>query len=110
MTDATVPKPRRTGAQAEETALLLVYTLRDALMHRYDFGERQATEWADTLVNALREKHGGEEVYIKAADCSERNAAIRAELRTGNAADVAKRHGLSIQSVYRIAAEGMPGP
>jgi hypothetical protein len=58
---------------------------------------------ARNLVKVLRIRHGASEVYIPAPDRKARDASIKAELRTGNAADLAARHNISVSSVYKIA-------
>lgn len=62
-----------------------------------------ANDLAMKMVRVIRLRHGGSGVYIPATNKAERDAAIRAELRPGNAAEVATRHGLSIRAVYKIA-------
>jgi Mor family transcriptional regulator len=62
-----------------------------------------AANLATKIVRVLRVRSGGSLVYIPAADKTQRDAAIRAELRPGNAADVAARHHLSVSAVYKIA-------
>lgn len=58
---------------------------------------------ARNLVKVLRMRHGASDVYIPAPDRKARDASIRADLRTGNAADLAARHNISVSAVYKIA-------
>lgn len=105
MTQDRDPSPRtsRKPSAAEETVTLLMHTVRNALMERHGLNEKDATDWADGIVCALRRDHGGDDVYLKALDTDARDAAIRAELRTGNAAEVAARYGITARRVYQIA-------
>lgn len=97
-------EPRQTvGAAAEEQMLLLAYRMRDRLMNDHAYTEALATEIAMLCIDTLRDEHGGERLYVAAPSKHSRNAAVRAELRTGNAEDVAKRHGISVRRVYEIA-------
>lgn len=90
-------------ASAEETVALLTATVRDALMHRHAFQEQLATEWASAIVDALRQSHGGQDIYLKAPGKEQRDEAIRREIRPGNAEHLARKHNVSVASVYRIA-------
>lgn len=99
---------RRSPAQVEDDRLQLTYFFRDALMRRRGFAEQQATEAAEACVTALATLDGNE---IAAALSKfrrearrQRDTRIRAELRTGNAADLARREGLSVSQIYEIAA------
>lgn len=96
-------RDKPTPAALEEEMLLLTYTMRDALMKRYEYSELLATEVAGVIVDALRSERGGERLYIHAPDNRARDERIRSDLRTGNAAEIAKRENLSERRVYQIA-------
>lgn len=99
-----VPSP----AQIEEQKLLLLYEMRDRLMRDHGLSEVQAT----ASVNAFSEVAAAvepEEVvamvrHLRRIERRRRDERIRTELRTGNAAEVARREGLSVARVYEIAA------
>lgn len=90
-------------AAAEEQMLLLIYSMRDRLMEQHDYPEQLATEVATLCVETVRAEYGGERLYVPAMSKLTRDAAIREELRTGNAAEVARRWNLSESRVYQIA-------
>ncbi len=65
----------------------------------------RAEEDALLVVNAILETMGGTTVYIPMglmANISERDAIIKREFTGNNHTDLARRHGLSVQHVYRI--------
>ena len=94
-------------AAEEEQNMLLFLELCESLRRRHGYTERQATEVArlcsDTLATV------GDDELLAAKRISlrmarqRRDQAIRAELRTGNAADVGRRYGITERQVYRIA-------
>lgn len=74
-----------TPAQREEEMLLLQHAMRDALMLRHAYPETLATEVAQVCLQALRDKHGGREVWIyrDPAQLAERDAAILRAIEAG---------------------------
>lgn len=72
-------------------------------MTQHAYSEALATEIAMLCVETVRNEHGGERLYVPALSKLSRDAAIRSELRTGNAAEVAARWNLSERRVYQIA-------
>jgi Mor family transcriptional regulator len=95
--------PKQAGAAAEEQMLLLVYRMRDRLMQQHEYSEQLATEVATLCVETVRDEYGGERLYVPAMSKLSRDAAIREELRTGNAGEVARRWNISERRVYQIA-------
>lgn len=100
--------PSLTPAQLEDERLQLVYDMRDALVERHQFEEALATEVAELCVQTLASVEDGELLATKRAVRRQlrrqRDRLIRAEARTGNAEDVAKRWNLSVTRVYEIWA------
>jgi hypothetical protein len=98
-----------TTAADEELRLLAVYAMRDTLMKRYGYTELLATETAMLLLETLSKLSDEELIEVKRRvnrlKRTARDNAIRAELRTGNAAEVGRKHGLSERRVYKIAAQ-----
>lgn len=93
----------RSPALEADAALELEAMLGESLALCLGLPPLPSAELAGKLVCVLRLRHGGGEVYIPAASRAERDAAIRAELRPGNAGELAARHNLSISAVYKIA-------
>lgn len=99
-------EPRQAaGAAAEEQMLLLAYRMRDRLMQDHAYSETLATEIAMLCMDTLRDEYGGDKLYVAAPSKQSRDAAIRSELRTGTAAEVARRWGISERRVYQIAGK-----
>lgn len=92
-----------------EHRLATVYQMRDSLMREHGYDERQATEVATLCVETLAALSDDELIDVKRAvnlmKRLRRDARIKEDLRTGNAAQVAQREGLSVASVYRIAGQ-----
>lgn len=99
----------RSPAQVEEDRLQLTYYLRDELMRRHQFGEVEATSAAEACAAAMARLEGNELAAALSAfrqqERRRRDEQIRAELRTGNAEEVGRRHGLSVRRVYEIAGK-----
>jgi hypothetical protein len=95
-----------TAIQAERE-LLAIFEVRDALMKRHAYPEELATEIATLCIRTLSTLSDDELVQVaraaRRAKRAIRDQAIRAELRTGNADDVARRHHLHRGTVYKIA-------
>lgn len=94
-------------AAEEEQNMLLFVELCDSLRRRHAYTERQATEVARLCIDTLATVGDDELLAAKRISLrmarQRRDAAIRAELRTGNAEEVARRHGITARQVYRIA-------
>lgn len=77
--------------------------LGDSLETSLGLAPSVSHDLATKMVRVMRIKHPGTRVYIAAPSKEERDAAIRADLRPGNAAEVAAKWDLSISAVYKIA-------
>jgi Mor family transcriptional regulator len=62
-----------------------------------------ASDLAAKLVKVMRIRNPGTRLYIAAPSREERYAVIRAELRPGNAADLAAQFNISVSAVYKLA-------
>jgi hypothetical protein len=94
------------GSPPAELPLILI-EMRARLVHTQGLSEAQAAACVeafaavarsvepDELASAVRE--------LRRAEKIERDARIRAQLRTGNAAKLARAEGLSVSRVYEIA-------
>jgi hypothetical protein len=95
------------SAVEEEQTMLLFFELCDALRLRHGYTEPQATEVARLCIDTMAAV--GDDELLAAKRLANRmarqrrDAAIRAELRTGNAAELGRRYGLTARQVYRIA-------
>lgn len=92
-------------AAEEDSAAELEAILTEALHLVLGLPAGDAFTRARALTQHLRNTHGGTKLYIPATDRRARNAAIRARLRRGNAAEVAQEFGVSVRTVYIAAAE-----
>lgn len=90
-------------AQTADAILELESMLSEALSVAVGLPVSVSAQVAENMVTLLRLMHPGTRVYIPCPSMEERDAAIRSELRPGNAADVAAKWGLSISAVYKIA-------
>lgn len=94
--------PRRSPAQEADAALVLESIMAECLQLSLGLPEPVCQELTSKMVKVLRVRCGGGDLYIPAADKAERNAAIVAQLRAGNVAQVAAEYGLDTSQVYRI--------
>jgi nucleoid DNA-binding protein len=101
----------RTPAQLEEEKLLLLYEMRDRLMHDHGLTELQATASVNAFSDVAAAVEPEELVtlvrYLRRLERRRRDARIRAQLRTGNAQEVARAERLSVSRVYEIAGRAV---
>lgn len=99
--------PAGTPAQMADAMQRTVYAMRDRLMRHFAYDERLATELATLAVDTLQSLSYAELVATRAAveraKRKRRDDEIRRDIRTGNAAELARRHGLTERQVYNIA-------
>lgn len=101
---------QQTAAQAEDAAVQLE---RDFLaIVREDIGMKEglAGAFARALVDGLRSRMGGQDLYIPSPDRSERDAGIRREFdgTRESLARIQKRTGLSRARIYDIVGQTRP--
>ncbi len=90
-------------AQDADAAFELEAILAEALHMCCGYDARAAGIKAHELVKVIRQNHPNTKIRIPTPCKQERNKLIRDQLRPGNAAEVAARHGLSVSAVYKIA-------
>jgi Mor family transcriptional regulator len=99
--DDIQPVPQ-TPAQAEDAAVQLERDFLAIVREDIGMNERLAGVFARVLVDGLRSRMGGQDLYIPAPDRSERDAAIRRDFMGSNMEEVMKRYGLSRTRIYEI--------
>ncbi len=94
----------QTAAQAEDAAVQLERDFLAIVREDIGMNERLAGLVARMLVDGLRSRMGGQELYIPAPDRSERDESIRREFNgtRESLAAIMRRTGLSRASVYAI--------
>jgi Mor family transcriptional regulator len=92
----------RARAAAEDQAVQLAGEISSILVEVISRDEALINRLATALVDGLRSRLGGGDVYIPAPDKSARNTAIRAEFNGRNMSEVCRRHGVKPSTVYRI--------
>jgi Mor family transcriptional regulator len=97
------PKDRRSSAQREDDAALLVSEFTEDLRDGCGMPETEATQLALKLVHRFRLRHGARRIYVPAVDKTERDAAIRRDFKGTNAAELCRQHGISRTRLYEIA-------
>lgn len=103
--DDIQPLPQ-TAAQAEDAAVQLERDFLAIVREEIGMHEGLAGVFARALVDGLRRRLGGQELYIPAPDRSERDAAIRREFCGSNIDELMKRYGLSRSRIYEICGRG----
>lgn len=103
--DDLQPLPQ-TPAQAEDAAVQLERDFLAIVREDIGMNERLAGLFARVLVDGLRARLGGQDIYIPAPDRSERDAAIRREFCGSNIEELMKRHNLSRTRIYEICSRG----
>lgn len=93
---------RRSPAQREDEALLLVAEMTGIVQKKIGMHEAFAAQIAQAVVDGLREVHGASRIYIPGIDKEERNRAIRAEFNGRNHAHVMQKFSISRSRLYEI--------
>ena len=101
---ATTPAPSA-RTRAEEAAVQLEHEMTQIVVEETGLREPLAGQLARAIVRGMRQRMGGEDTYIPAPDKSERNAAIRAEFRGTNLAEVCRKYGVGKSTVYDIVGQ-----
>ena len=99
--DDLQPVPQ-TPAQAEDAAVQLERDFLAIVREEIGMHEGLAGMFARALVDGLRRRLGGQDLYIPAPDRSQRDAAIRREFCGSNIEELMKRYGLSRSRIYEI--------
>jgi len=113
MTTATIHRtPRRSAdpspAQIEAQSIQLQRELLAIVREETGMVEPIAQAVAVAIERGLRKRFGCKtlgakgSIYVPAPDKTERNAAILADFDGTNAEAVAKRHGISLSTLYRL--------
>lgn len=104
MNTAHAPEVRtgRERAAAEDQAVQLTQEMSCILIDVLSRDEALINRLAAALVDGLRSRLGGADVYIPAPDKSARNAAIRAEFNGRNMQEICRRYDVKPSTVYRI--------
>ncbi len=96
-----------TPAQLEDQKLLLLYEMCDRLMRDHGLSEVQATAsvvaFSEVAAAVEPDEVAAMVRYLRRIERRRRDERIRSELRTGNAEEVARKHGVSVSRAYEIA-------
>lgn len=96
-TTDTTRKPLQSTSQD-----LLRAELTDVVREQLGIQGPQAIQTAEALLRGLMSRLGGQDIYIPAPPRSERHAAILADFRGDNAAEVRAKYGISKSTLYRL--------
>jgi Mor family transcriptional regulator len=83
-------------------AALLRSDIREVVRHKIGMTEPFADLISEAILQGLRERWGGREIYVPAEDTAERNRRIRQAWRGNNASEVMLRFGISKATLYRV--------
>lgn len=97
--------PQNPRAQVEDHIAALRTDIVRTLCELLDVDEPQAAVIAARLIATMRERFGGERVYIGVRNGIDRDAVLR-DWRGNNVAEVCANHQLSRATLYRLIAEG----
>jgi hypothetical protein len=90
---------------AKDGAALLRLDIREVVRHKIGMTEPFADLISEAILQGLRERWGGREIYVPAEDTAERNRRIRQAWRGNNASEVTARFGISRATLYRVLNE-----
>lgn len=90
---------------AEDNAAALHDELTIIVREETGLNEGFASQFAARILDGLRKRLGGKEVYIPAEDRQARDAAIRADYNGRNRQEVCRKYGISRTRLYEIIGE-----
>ena len=93
------------GGSAEDAIVGLQYELTAMMREATGLHEPIASLMAERLLQVLRRRFGGGDLYIPARDRAERDKAIRAEFNGRNLNDLCRRYEISRTRVYEIVGK-----
>jgi Mor family transcriptional regulator len=85
-----------------------VLDMTDILRDRLAVQDPWATAMAQEIVAGMRDRFGGDDVYVPIPDRNARNERIRAMFNGRNVAEICDRFGLKRAMVYRICGTRDP--
>lgn len=92
-------------AQPEDRVVSLQYALTTILRERIGYNERYASQIAEDILLGLRDRYGGDELYIpKTANRLARDAAVLTAFDGRNRDEVCRTYGISRTTFYEILA------
>jgi Mor family transcriptional regulator len=91
-----------TPGEAEDAAVTLHGEITVILQEEIGFNEHFATQFAERILQGIRRRLGGQDLYIPAPDRTARDAAIRREFNGRNRDEVCRKYGISRTRLYEI--------
>ncbi len=97
-----------TPAQIEDQSIQLHREFVEIVREEIGMNERFANDLASALVRGVRKRYGGQTmgcrgaIYVPAPDKSERNKAIRTEMKGSNAQEICRKYKISRSRLYQI--------
>lgn len=95
-------------ALSEDAAIQLEHDFVEIIRQRIGLNETLATIHAQEIVRGLRERHGGQDLWIPAPDKAERDEAIRREFNGQNRNELMRRYGIGRSRLYEIVGAARP--
>lgn len=89
----------------DDDAVSLRFEITAILREEIGFHEQYAATLAEPIVNGLKKRFSGQEIYIAKnprLDVAERNECIRKEFNGRNLEDIMSKYGLGKTSIYNI--------
>lgn len=90
---------------SDDDAVSLRFEIAAILREEMGLHEQYATTLAEPIVNGLKKRFSGQEIYIaknEKTDILERNENIRREFNGRNLTETMKKYNLSRPSIYKI--------
>ncbi len=97
--------PARSRPARIENVQLLEAEFTNILRDRIGLNHRFAAEWAQELVDGMRQTYGGKNIHIPAPDKTRRDAAIFAQYNGTNTAEILRTYGISRTRMFDILEE-----
>lgn len=88
--------------QSEDAAASLHNELTAIVREEIGLNESLASQFALLILRGIRQRLGGQELYIPTEDRAPRDAAIRAEFNGRNRDEICRKYGISRSGLYKI--------
>lgn len=86
----------------EDAAVTLQYEITSTICEEMGMTEHVASHLAAAITRRLRDRFGGEGIYIPAVDKRARDGAIRREFNGRNRREVCRKYDISKSRLYEI--------
>lgn len=92
----------RKNSEGIDAAVALQYEITAIVREEIGLKEQLASQFANLILEGMRKRFGGADLYISTVDRVARNEAIRHDFNGRNHEEICRKYDISRTSLYRI--------